>query len=159
MKSLVAYDSAYGNTASIAEAINLILNKYGKSFVKQVTAVTDSDLREVDILVIGSPTQGGRPTKPTQQFIDELPERLLQQSGIAIFDTRFEVSEQKLPLRILMKTIGYAATKMAKSIQQRGGNLIAEPQGFIVSDQKGPLKEGEIERARTWAAQLTLSND
>lgn len=159
MKSLVAYDSAYGNTANIAEAINLSLNKYGKSSVKQVTAVNESDLKGVDMLVIGSPTQGGRPTKPTQQFIDELPEELLRQSGIAIFDTRFEVSEQKLPLRILMKTIGYAATKMAKSIQQRGGNLIAEPQGFIVSDQNGPLKEGEIERAGAWAAQLANSND
>lgn len=159
MKSFVAYDSAYGNTAKIAEAVNLSLSEYGDSSVKQVAEVAKSDLSGIDVLVIGSPTQGGKPTKSIQKFIEELPSDLLKQTGIAVFDTRFKAGEQKLPLRILLKTIGYAATKMAKSIQQRGGNIVSEPQGFIVSDQEGPLKEGEVERAGAWAARLAPSND
>lgn len=157
MNALVVYDSAYGNTKEIAEAINLSLSRYGDSTVRQISQVKESGLGGIDLLVIGSPTQGGKPTKPTQHFINELPKELLRQTSVAIFDTRFEASEQKLPLRILMKTIGYAATKMTKSIQQKGGKTIFEPQGFIVSNQEGPLNEGEIERASTWAAQLALS--
>ena len=35
-----------------------------------------------------------------------------------------------------------------------GGNLLDESEGFVVNGTKGPLKDGEIERAATWAAEL-----
>jgi len=154
MRSLAVYDSAYGNTAKVARAIHASLEKHGASSLKMIADVTSGDLQGIDILVIGSPTQGGRPTIPTQEFIDNLPKEVLKKTGVAIFDTRFESSEQKLALRILMGTIGYAAEKMAKSVQQRGGKILSEPQGFIVSGKEGPLKEEELERASTWAAKL-----
>lgn len=158
MKSLVTCDSAYGNTAKVAESIGAALRTFGSVSVKQVGEVTQDDLRGLELLIIGSPTQGGRPTEPTQQFIESLPQELLPQMRIAIFDTRLEESTQKLPLRVLMKTIGYAAPKMVESIRRKGGTVSLQPEGFIVNDKEGPLKGGELDRAGAWAVQLATAS-
>lgn len=154
MKFLVAYATQYGNTAKIADSISKSLSEHGSSSPKPISKISTSDLNDIDLLVIGSPTQGGQATKPTQQFIDDLPDDLLNHCDVAVFDTRFEISEQPLPLRLLMKTIGYAAPKMAKSIEKKGGQLVSEPQGFIVTDREGPLKDSELALAKSWATSL-----
>lgn len=159
MKSLVAYDSAYGNTAKIAETISVSLEDYGQSVCKQVGDIAENDLVSLDLLIVGSPTQGGKPTKPTAQFIDALSAELLSHSKVAVFDTRFEASKQKTGLRMLMRTIGYAATKMASKIEKRGGAIISEPTGFFVTEKEGPLKEGELERASAWAVKLAVPDN
>jgi len=46
---------------------------------------------------------------------------------------------------------GYAAGRIARNLKGKGGNLIASPEGFLVTSTKGPLKEGELERAAGWA--------
>ena len=158
MRSLVTCDSAYGNTAKVAESIGAALRTFGSVSVKQVGEVAQDDLKGLDLLIIGSPTQGGRPTESTRQFIDSLPQELLPRMRIAIFDTRLEETKQKLPLRVLMKTIGYAAPKMAESIQRKGGTVSPQPEGFVVNDKEGPLKVGELDRAGAWAAQLATAS-
>jgi hypothetical protein len=45
---------------------------------------------------------------------------------------------------------GYAAIPLAKRLKSKGGNLVSEPKGFYVQDTKGPLKDGELERAEYW---------
>jgi hypothetical protein len=32
--------------------------------------------------------------------------------------------------------------------------LAASPEGFFVTGEQGPLKDGELERARAWAGRL-----
>lgn len=154
MKYLITYDSAYGNTAQIADIIGTSLKEFGKSSVKQIEEVTDKDVKHADLIVIGSPTQGGRPTGPTLQFIETLPAKVMRGKKIAVFDTRFDMNTQKFGLRILMRTIGYAAAKMASAAKRRGWDVISDPKGFIVDDTKGPLRDGEIERAAKWASDL-----
>jgi hypothetical protein len=46
---------------------------------------------------------------------------------------------------------GYAAPRIARSLEEHGGNLVTEPEGFVVIGIKGPLKEGELARAANWA--------
>jgi len=154
MKFLVTYDSAYGNTARIADIIGASLKEFGKSSVKQLEEVTDKDVKHADLIVIGSPTQGGRPTGPTLQFIEALPAKVMRGKKIAVFDTRFDMDAQKFGLRMLMRTIGYAAAKMASAAKRRGWNVISVPMGFIVNGTKGPLRDGEVERAAKWASDL-----
>ncbi|OGG09788.1 hypothetical protein A2154_01675 [Candidatus Gottesmanbacteria bacterium RBG_16_43_7] len=57
----------------------------------------------------------------------------------------------------ILKTIGYAAPKMARSIAKMGGQVIAGPEGFYVMGKEGPLKTREIERAQSWGKLLTQS--
>jgi flavodoxin len=154
MKSLVIYDSAYGNTAKVAESIKHALSQVGSAVTKLVGEVKSSDWENLDLIVIGTPTQGGRPTKPIEQFIDEIPKEILNSTKAAVFDTRFDIQDQKFGLRLLMKTIGYAAPKMASRLKERGADVISEPKGFIVNDKEGPLRQGELERAGNWAVSL-----
>jgi len=140
MKALVVYDSTYGNTEKIAQAI-------GEAIAAQVLRVTEanpSDLKGFDLLIVGSPTHGGRPTPAIQDLFKASP--ALKGINVAAFDTR-HVSKWTL-------LFGYAAPRIARSLKGNGGALLASPEGFFVLGTEGPLKEGELERAAAWAKKV-----
>lgn len=146
MKKLLIYDSYFGNTEKVAQSI-------AKSISAKVIKVTDaksSDLEEIEVLIIGSPTQGGRATESIQKFFNNLPEGVLKNIKIAVFDTRVLEKDLNFLLRTLVKKIGYAAPKMADILASKGADLFVLPEGFIVEGKKGPLAEGELERAEKW---------
>ena len=139
MKVLVVYDSKYGNTKKIAEAIGDISG--GK--VLHVDVVDSSELENLDLIIVGSPTHGGRPTPAIQDFLKKIPNSNINGINVAAFDTRFS--------RIWVKIFGFAAKKIGSTLKKKGGNLVLPPEGFIVKATKGPLKEGELERAANWS--------
>ncbi|OGG11892.1 hypothetical protein A2Z00_00305 [Candidatus Gottesmanbacteria bacterium RBG_13_45_10] len=154
MNILVVYDSMYGNTKEIAKAI---AGGFGKSDTVKLVQAREaklSDLQSLDLLVVGSPTQGGRATSSVYDFFTDIPQNGLSGVGVAAFDTRFEPELQGKALRLVMGILGYAATKIGNSLTQKGGRLVVPPEGFIVRGKEGPLKEGELKRAATWAAAL-----
>jgi hypothetical protein len=53
--------------------------------------------------------------------------------------------------RFFMNAGGYAAPRIAGKLKKRGGNQVVPPEGFFVKGKEGPLKEGELERAASWA--------
>jgi flavodoxin I len=69
---------------------------------------------------------------------------------VTAFDTRLSAREKNPALRLLLKTVGYAAGRIADSLAAKGGKLAAPPEGFIVEGREGPLREGELERAAAW---------
>ncbi|MFA5030078.1 MAG: flavodoxin family protein [Patescibacteria group bacterium] len=154
MKALIIYDSTFGNTKRIAESI---AKGFGHDILAiPVATVSWHMLDGIDVLIVGSPTQGGRPTKNIQEFINTIPDKGLQGVRIAGFDTRFKESEQNFALRLLIKTIKYAAEKITASLASKGGmNVVAE--GFFVTGKEGPLVEGEPDRAEKWGASLLQS--
>jgi len=109
------------------------------------------------MLIVGSPVHGGRATPELDAFIKQIPTNSLEGVSVAAFDTRFEAEEQGVGLRILMSVIRYAAPRIAKALIKKGGILVAEPEGFVVENKEGPLKQGELERATKWATQLSLA--
>lgn len=146
MKKLIVYDSQYGNTEKIAHVIAKSIS--GEAI--RISDIAPVDLTNLDTLVIGSPTQGGRATVATNNFLDKLPVEVFRKVKLAVFDTRFLEKNLNLALKLLVRTIGYAAPKMAKLIESKGGKLVVPPEGFIVKDTKGPLATGELERASRW---------
>jgi flavodoxin I len=144
---LVAYDSAYGNTEKVAKAIATI----SEAQVHQVSELNPKDIHDLDVLIVGSPTQGGRPTPAMQKFLAQIPADGLKNLRAAAFDTRFAAQDHGLGLRLLMRAIGYAAGRIATSLENKGGFIAVPPEGFIVEDKEGPLKNGELERASIWA--------
>jgi flavodoxin len=109
----------------------------------------------LDLLVLGSPTQGGRPTKAIQDFLTGLPLNALEGVRVAAFDTRIDSRAHGPFLRLLTGVIGYAAGRMAGSLEGHGGTLVGEPEGFIVDGREGPLEDGEEDHAAAWAEALT----
>ena len=78
MKSLVIYDSVFGNTEKIANAIGEALELQALS----VNKVSPGDIQGIDLLIVGSPTRGFRPTKAIKEFIRHLPsERIAKCPG------------------------------------------------------------------------------
>lgn len=149
MKALIVYDSMYGNTEKIAKAIGDGLA--GDVQVVRVGDVKTPELATFDLLILGSPVHGGRPTPALEAFVKQLPANSLKGMRVAAFDTRFEAEDQGIGLRVLMSVIRYAAERIAKEVTKKGGRLVAEPEGFIVENKEGPLKQGELERASQWA--------
>ncbi len=147
MKTLVVYDSVHGNTEKIARAIGDAIT--GEVRVLRVGEVSSSELETFDLLIVGSPTHGGRPTQAIQDFIKKAPVTVFEGTNIAAFDTRFSSR--------LARIFGYAAGRIAGSLKRKGGNLVVPPEGFFVEGTEGPLKEGEVERAAGWAKEIIKS--
>jgi len=134
MRVLVVYDSVYGNTEQIARAIGGAIANDAKIF--HVKEVEPSGLKGIDLLIIGAPTQGGRPTPAMQDFLKKVSEPDIKGMNIATFDTRISAK--------WVGIFGYAAGRIARSLKKKGGNLLLNPEPFFVEGTRGPLKEGEL---------------
>jgi flavodoxin len=155
VKALVVYDSVFGNTQKIAEAIAASLGAGAETTVARPAQVDLSHLAGLDLLVVGSPTRGFRPTEAMAALLKALPARLLQGVRVAAFDTRFNADEMEPGVaRFVVKRGGYAAKRIAAQLKKAGGTPTAPPEGFFVEDTEGPLSPGEVERAAQWAAGL-----
>jgi flavodoxin len=154
MKTLIVYDSAYGNTEKIAGAIARTSTDPDGVQVLRVGEADPLEVAPVDLLIVGSPTQGGRPTPAIQEFLSKIPAKALEDVGVASFDTRISAQDQGIGLRLLISLLGYAADRIANSLKGKGGRLAMPPEGFIVEGKEGPLKQGELERAASWATSI-----
>ncbi|MDD5189817.1 MAG: flavodoxin family protein [Dehalococcoidales bacterium] len=153
MKTLVVYDSVYKNTENIAQAIGRAFAS-GTVNVMKADGVTQSDLTGINLLIVGSPTQGGRPLPAMQKFLSEIPVGSLTNINVAAFDTRMTGEKTGAGVRFIVKIFGFAAGRIATDLQKKGGKLVAPAEGFIVDGREGPLKSGESSRATTWAQQI-----
>ncbi len=159
MKALVVYDSAYGNTEKVAQAIGQALGPAEDVQVVRVGETSPEQLAGLTLLVVGSPTQKFSPLGTTTSFLKSIPDSGLRGVKVAAFDTRFPQSkiEEVGILAFFVRIFGYAAEPIAKRLQKKGGQLAVPPEGFYVSDTEGPLVEGELERAADWARQIVAS--
>ncbi len=142
MNALVVYDSQYGNTEKIAQAIAEALRASGQARSARVNTVDKDALKGVDALFVGSPTQAWRPTAAMRSWLQAADSDQLRALTLACFDTRFKKSHW---------LTGSAASTMAKSLRTRGAAPVVPPESFFVAGTEGPLLSGEIERAGAWA--------
>ena len=168
MRALVVYESLYGNTAEIGEAIATSLRKRGVEVdAFPVPKIEPTEAAEADLLVVGGPTHAhGMSRSSTRQtaaddkqntyperavapglreWMDGLPsgaERLA-----AAFDTRIDK-----PAFLT----GSAAKGIARRLKQHGYRLVVDPESFLVS-MNNSLLQGEADHATAWGAVLATS--
>lgn len=163
MKAVVVYESLWGNTAAVAGAIAQGLGPGAK--VLSTAQATAGELVGADLVVAGGPVFGfqlssermrqsirdspesGAPAPdlsgpPLREWLEALPPGTGQ---CAAFDTR------------VRGPFGKGAPAVAEGLQAKGYQLVARPEGFIVTGKYGPLRKGELERATTWGSQLRRS--
>lgn len=145
MNTLVVYDSQYGNTKQLAQTIAQTLSEFGTAHAQPVSKMGANALRDVDLVVLGSPTQGWRPTPAMLAFLATIAPHMLDGVDVACFDTRFHWP------RFLT---GSAAQTMVRQLHKQGALLLTGPQSFFVTGRTGPLEAGELKRADTWARTL-----
>jgi flavodoxin len=157
MKAMVVYDSVFGNTGQIGQAIGEALGPPEEVETRQVGDVKPEQLAGLDVLVVGSPTRKFKPTPATTSLLKGIPKNGLDGVKVAAFDTRFtesNIAEGPAILGFFVRMFGYAAKPIADRLVKKGGELVLAPEGFYVGDVEGPLLEGELERAADWAQQI-----
>jgi flavodoxin I len=81
-----------------------------------------------------------------QAFLDGVPADAFKNKKAATFDTRAKTK--------WVKIFGYAAPRLADALKKKGADLLAPGEAFFVTATKGPLVDGELERAAAWAKAL-----
>ena len=155
-KAMVIYDSIYGNTEKIAQAIGAALGDGAHVETLRVSAVNPEHLAGLDLLIVGSPTQRFRPTAAINTLLRGIPRNGLKGVKVAAFDTRITLSDiEKIPILLFfVRLFGYAAKPISDRLEKKGGIPITPPEGFFVEGMEGPLMEGELQRAADWARQI-----
>jgi hypothetical protein len=166
MLALLVYESMFGNTEAIAEAVAEGIGGQGVVEVREVG--TRPVLGpEVELLVVGGPTHAFGLTRAStrtsakaqaedghvvsegigiREWLDELPETECDPL-VAAFDTR--VAPARVP--------GSAAKGIARRLRSHGYDLVLDPHTFWVEGTSGPLVEGELDVAREWGAHLRVA--
>jgi Flavodoxin domain len=166
MKVLIVFESAYGNTRQIAEAIGAGFEDQDEVAVVHVADAVPA-LLDADLIIVGGPTHvhglatptswraaveaaGQDPTltlEPTacsmhlREWLNELPHA---RGRAAAFDTRLDAP-------VLLT--GHASATIARRLKRRDYQIIVDPESFLV-DHESTLIDGELERARRWGAAL-----
>jgi hypothetical protein len=163
MSAVVVFESIYGNTRSVAEAVARGLSESIEVEVLEVGSAPSRFAPGVDLLVVGAPTHAFGLSRPSTRHdaVTKAPRPVaepatgvrewlgtLERSGdgvrAASFDTR--IGRGRLP--------GSAARAALRHLGGIGFGAATAPKSFFVVTTTGPLADGEDEQARQWGFEL-----
>lgn len=153
MKGVIAFDSFFGNTRSVAEAMKEEIERAGH----QVVLLNLRESREVpsegDFLMVGSPTRFAKMTRGSKRLVKKLDVESWGAKPVAVFDTFAPYQGDDPEKREKsMKWVDPGAAGLLASLAAKRGFRVRTPAlRCIVKDMKGPLGEGELDRAREYA--------
>jgi hypothetical protein len=168
MRAVVVYESMYGNTHVIAEAIADGLRAATDVAVLPVGEADTAKLADADLLVVGGPTHvHGMSRSNTRSAAVEAAEKPgstlsldAGAGGPGVREWLDELGTVPIPAAAFDTRIGgpawvtgRASKRIAGQLRRHGARLMGRPQSFLVT-KDSELKPGEAERARTWAASL-----
>ncbi|MFA5007433.1 MAG: flavodoxin domain-containing protein [Candidatus Izemoplasmatales bacterium] len=156
MKILIIYDTVFGNTQKIAEAIaDGFAAAKAECRLVHAGDVAADDVAAADLVLVGSPTRAFQATPTTMKTLKN-PALPLSGRRSAAFDTRLDPAEIRSGFfRGVVNTFGFAADRIEKALQKRGAVLIAPAQAFfVIGDQGTVLRKGETDGAFDWARTL-----
>jgi Flavodoxin len=168
MRAVVIYESMYGNTHLVADAIGTGLGGAFDVGVVPVSEASPAVLADADLVVVGGPTHvhgmsrastrkaaveaASKPVSPLTVEPDALGPGLREWFGslgrypakAAAFDTR---------LHAPAALTGRASKAVARLLRAHGFDVVAEPESFLVTKQDR-LEPEETTRAREWGSRL-----
>jgi hypothetical protein len=161
--ALIVYESMFGGTRQVAEAIAKGLARSARCTVVEVGAAPTVIDDDIDLLVIGAPTHAFGLSTPDTRHEAQNETRtpvisrdlgvrewlaalvvLSPRTRTAAFDTH--VKQRWVP--------GSAAHKIAHALARKGSSPAREPVSFRVEGKTGPLLDGELARAQEWGDTL-----
>jgi hypothetical protein len=166
LRALVVYESVFGDARTIAHAIADGLSAFVPA---DVVAAADAPAEmgpDVGLLVVGGPNHAFGMPRPSTR------ENAVEQYGADIPDTRTGLHEWLEAVRVPRSRLAAAAfdtrgsghpvlTRMdhsarteEKLLGKLGAEVVAAAEHFAVADTKGPLVDGEEDRARRWGRTL-----
>jgi len=132
-KVIIVYESVYGNTKKIAEAISKGINEYAEleSIVKKTGEIHTDDLCNYDAILFGCPNHDQEPARNLLKFIDRASIVHLEGKAGAVFDTytggNRDVAARKLEAKVCEKMQGIELIgRLSCKVNRRKGPLADE---------------------------------
>ena len=151
-RGIVVYDTSYGNTKKVAEAIAETLKESGIevdiSHIREVKRLSAGDY---GFLVIGSPTKFGTMSLAMKGFLGKMKDEEWAGRPFAAFDTE---NPENIENARLQSKEWSAGEKIADRLREKRMNELMPVLKASVIGMKGPLVEGEVERAKEYARGL-----
>lgn len=167
MRALVVYESMFGNTRDVAEAVADGLRPHGPVDVVEVGQAPAAIAEDVALLVVGGPTHAFGMSRPRtradaanrvggdivsadrgiREWLEEVQPGAARHRAAA-FDTRVRVP--LLP--------GSAARAALRRLRRRGFDVAGSAMSFYVGGMQGPVRPGELTRAQEWGATLATKH-
>jgi menaquinone-dependent protoporphyrinogen IX oxidase len=155
MKGMVVYDTTYGNTEKIAETIAETLKESGIEvdlfYVKDVKKLSGKDY---SFLVLGSPTKFGTMSFAIRSFLGKVKSEEWMNKPFAAFDTE---NPENIERAQAENKEWSAAEKIAGKLGDKKMSQLLPVLKAVVFRQKGPLKEGEVERRKSMQGNSQLN--
>jgi hypothetical protein len=161
MDAVVVYESLWGNTAAVAKAIAEGIGGERAAALSTAEATPDR-VAGVKLIVAGAPLLGFQlPTPEMRANIARTETRAPEPADVSGPSVRewigaLEPSEARccgFETRIWWSP-GSAAKTISALLREKGLGSAGPDQKFLVTGRYGPLKDGELERARAWGATL-----
>lgn len=176
MRTVVVYESLFGDTRRIAEAIARGVRQSDPDGTVTCVNVVEANLDDVaaaTLLIAGGPTQfhGMTSRRKTGTWLREADLATGRSRsghpiepaarGISLHDWLGQMPEATLgakgaafDTRLDRLLSGGAAGAISRRLRGRLYDLVAPPEGFLVDDREGPVRAGELDRAEAWGAQV-----
>jgi flavodoxin len=143
MNVWVLYESQWGNTAQLAIAMAQEMAR--SDHVRLFLANQAGAPTELELLLVGIPSH--RHSRPycVLDWVRRLPAGSLAGVRFSVFDIRY----------VQFRWFEFSmAHKIGRALLRKGGKYAGPPESFFLTGHKGPLAEGEIQRACAWAVKL-----
>ena len=145
-RTIIVYESKYGNTRLVAEKIAERVREVPGTEVslKELKGLDPNELDRFDAILVGSPNHMGNATRGIRKLIDRLGELKAEGKSIAVFDTCLAGDYEK------------AVKKMERQIERKAPELkiLAPGLSIRVEGMKGPIREGELPKSREFGDKI-----
>jgi hypothetical protein len=160
MKAVVVYESLWGNTAAVAHAIAEGIGDEARAI--PTDEASDLVLADADLVVAGAPVMAFRlPTEGLRQNLARDPGRAPRSPSVAHPSMRWwldGLSTRHGRAAAFETKLRWSPSGVTRAIEgglkRAGYTPICRAHHFLVAGAYGPLREGELERARAWGAEL-----
>lgn len=171
MRAVVVYESMFGNTHMVAQAIASGLSERMEVLVTPIGDATQDVVGDADLVVVGGPTHVHTMSRPsTRKAAAETarkPDSGLELEADAESEGlrewleslgHFSASAAAFDTRIDAPAVltGRASKGIARRLRQHGWHLVVDPESFLVT-KDNHLEDGENTRARAWGASLAAT--
>lgn len=160
MKIIVAYDTFYGNTKLVADAIAEQAKAEGHEVEVRNVKEDSPSPPQGDVLFIGSPVRIAKVSRPTRRFVKRLDRTAWKDKPIIVFTTtamapKADATEKQK--QTAQKWAFDVAPKFRDKIRARGLNALDAVLFVEVKDVKGPLVDTGIEKAKQFTHDVLQS--
>jgi len=159
MKGVVVYDTYYGNTKLVAEAIAEQLRAEGHEAELRSVRERYPASPQGDIMFLGSPVRLGSTTRRIKKYVEKIDTGVWKDKTVVVFTTILALPPNPTEARIESRDkYDTAAGRKLVALAKSAGLKAFDDQLWVeVTGLKGPLIETGVEKTKQFTHDILLS--